>query len=61
MGSYPNLIPLGPEAIRQIVKSLELFAFDRLDGAFPEQVVAADAKGAVGRSADRSLKRIACG
>ena len=34
---------------------------DRLCGAFPEQVVAADAKGAVKRSADRYLKQIAGG
>jgi len=61
MWSYPNLIPLGSAAIRQVVKSLEPFAFDRLYGAFPEQVVAADAKGAVTRSADRYLRRIAGG
>jgi TAT (twin-arginine translocation) pathway signal sequence len=59
MWSYPNLIPLGPAAIRQVVKSLRPFAFDRLYGAFPDQVVAADAKGAVERSSDRYLKRIA--
>ena len=40
------------------MRSLEPFAFDRLYGAFPEQVVAADAKGAVRRSANRYLKRI---
>jgi hypothetical protein len=56
VGSYP--IPLGPAAIRQVVTSLEPFAFDRLYGAFPGQVVAADAKAAVGRSADRYLKAI---
>jgi len=58
MWSYPNLIPLGPAAIKQVVKSLRPFAFDRLYGAFPEQVVTADAKGVVERSADRYLKRI---
>jgi hypothetical protein len=61
MSSYPNLIPLGPAAIRQVVKSLKPFAFDRLYGAFPDQVVKADAKGAVERSADRYLKRIGAG
>lgn len=61
MWSYPNLIPLGPGAIKQVVKSLEPFAFDRLYGAFPEQVVASDAKGAVKRSADRYLRQIASG
>jgi hypothetical protein len=59
MYSYPNLIPLGPAAITQIVASLKPFAFDRLYGAFPDQVVKSDAKGAVERSADRYLRRIA--
>jgi hypothetical protein len=44
-----------------VLKSLEPFAFERLYGAFPGQVVQADARGAVGRSADRYLKRIAGG
>jgi len=57
MWSYPNLIPLGPPSIRQIVKSLKPFAFDRLYGAFPDQVVKSDAKAAVERSAGRYLKR----
>lgn len=58
MWSYPNLIPLGPSAIKQVVKSFKPFAFERLHGAFPEQVVTADAKGVVERSADRYLTRI---
>lgn len=58
MWSYPNLIPLGPAAIKEVVKSLKPFAFDRLYGAFPDQVVKEDAKGALGRSADRYLKQI---
>jgi hypothetical protein len=58
MWSYPNLVPLGPAAVRRVVASLEPFAFDRLYGAFPDQVVSADAKGAVGRSADRYLRTI---
>lgn len=58
MYSYPNLIPLGPTAIRVIVKSLKPLAYDRLYGAFPEQVVRADARAAVERSADRYLGKI---
>ena len=58
MYSYPNLIPLGPAAIRGIVKALKPLEFDRLYGAFVGQLVTADAKAAVGRSADRYLKRI---
>ena len=61
MWSYPNLIPLGPAAIKQVAKSLKPLAFDRLYGAFPEQVVTADAKGVVERSADRYLTRIGGG
>jgi hypothetical protein len=58
MYSYPNLIPLGPAAIRRIVAALRPLAFDRLYGAFPGQVMAADAKGAVERSAERYLRMI---
>ena len=52
------MIPLGPAAIRQVVAALRPYAFDRLYGAFPGQVVAVDAKAAVGRSADRYLRMI---
>ncbi len=58
MYSYPNLIPLGAAAVRQIVRSLEPLTFDRIYGAFPEQVVGRDAKAAVGRSAERYLRQI---
>jgi hypothetical protein len=58
MYSYPNLIPLGPAAVRQVVESLRPFTFDRLHGAFPDQAVATDAKAAVERSATRYLSRI---
>jgi hypothetical protein len=58
MWSYPNMIPLGPAAIRQVAKALRPLKFDRLYGAFPGQVVRSDASGAVARSAERYLKRI---
>jgi len=58
MYSYPNMIPLGSAAIRQIVKSLKPFTYERLYGAFPEQLVKTDAKAAVERSAERYLKQI---
>ena len=61
MWSYPNLIPLAPAAVRQVVTSLRPFAFDRLYGAFPDQVVAEDAKVAVERSAERYLRAMASG
>lgn len=58
MRSYPNLIPLGPSAIRQIVNSLRPFSFDRLYGAFPGQIIGTDAAKAVERSASRYLRMI---
>jgi hypothetical protein len=58
MWSYPNMIPLGPTAIRQVAKALKSLKFDRLYGAFPGQVVKSDANGAVARSARRYLKMI---
>jgi hypothetical protein len=58
MYSYPNMIPLGPMAIRKITASLKPFAFDRLYSAFVDQVVKADAKAAVERSALRYLRAI---
>jgi hypothetical protein len=58
MYSYPNMIPLGPSAIRKIAAALNPFAFDRLYSAFGDQVVKADAKAAVDRSAVRYLRAI---
>lgn len=58
MYSYPNLIPLGSTAIHGIVASLAPHTFERLYGAFPDQVVNTDAKAGVLRSADRYLQRI---
>jgi hypothetical protein len=58
MYSYPNLIPLGPQAIRRIAEVLATLSFDRLYGAFPGQAVEADAHAAVARSAARYLARI---
>lgn len=58
MYSYPNLIPLGPTAIRRIVDRLRPLAFDRIYGAFPGQVVGNDAKAIIGRSAKRYLTMI---
>jgi glyoxylase-like metal-dependent hydrolase (beta-lactamase superfamily II) len=58
MYSYPNLIPLGPRAIRRIADALADLAFDRIYGAFPGQVVATDGSAAVARSAARYLNAI---
>jgi hypothetical protein len=58
MYSYPNYIPLGPAAVRRVLKSLEPFPFEVLYGAFPGRVVARDAQAAVARSAERHLRRV---
>ena len=58
MYSYPNLVPLGPAAVRRVVAALRPLTFDRLYGAFPGQVVDTDAKGAVERSVARYLRMI---
>ena len=59
MRSYPNLIPLSAGAVRRIVTAVAPFAYDRIYGAWWEQVVAADAQAAVERSAARYLAAIA--
>jgi hypothetical protein len=58
MYSYPNLIPLGADAIARIVAAVEPYPFERLYGGWSESVVATDAKEAVRRSAQRYLERI---
>jgi hypothetical protein len=58
MYSYPNLIPLGSMAIRRIVLCCNTIRFDRVYGAFPEQVINANAQAAVARSAERYLRAI---
>jgi DNA-directed RNA polymerase subunit RPC12/RpoP len=58
MRSYPNLIPLGPAAIRQILETIEPFSFEQIYGAWWQANVLSDAKTAVRRSAERYLRRI---
>jgi len=58
MYSYPNLIPLPKDAIEQIVRRVEPFAFERIYGGWFERVVAEDAKAAVARSAERYMGAI---
>jgi hypothetical protein len=53
MRSYPNLIPLPADKVRDMVTALEAFAFERLYGAWYGRLVAGDAKEAVTRSAIR--------
>jgi glyoxylase-like metal-dependent hydrolase (beta-lactamase superfamily II) len=53
MRSYPNLIPLPAGEVRRIAAALEPYAFERIYGGWHGHTVAADAKAAVARSADR--------
>jgi hypothetical protein len=59
MYSYPNYIPLGARAVRQIVERLESYAFDRIHGAFPRRSVLSDAKDILHRSAERFIQACA--
>jgi hypothetical protein len=58
MYSYPNLIPLSAPAVRRIVAAVEPFVFDRIYGAWFDRGIAASAKSAVARSADRYVRAI---
>ena len=59
MYSYPNLIPLPPSAIENIVASVEPFEFDRIHGAWFGRTIPTDAKAIVKRSADRYIRAVA--
>jgi len=58
MYSYPNFIPLNRASIEGIVASLKPYSYERLHGAFTGQFLARNAKGIVGRSAERYLAAI---
>jgi len=59
MRSFPNLIPLGPRAVRGIVDAVRPLAFDRLYGGWWHSVMPTGAKAAVEASAERYLLAIA--
>ena len=56
MRSYPNWIPLGPNAVRRIAAATAPFAFERVYGAWWDRVILADGKAAVERSVVRALR-----
>lgn len=58
MYSFPNLIPLPADAVRQVVTAVEPFAYDRIYSAWWDRVTQEDAKQAVHRSADRYIAAI---
>jgi hypothetical protein len=61
MRSYPNFIPVGPDAIRRVAAAVEPFAFHSVHGAFPGRTIAAGGKAAVARSLARYLAAIGAG
>jgi hypothetical protein len=50
---------MAAEAVRRIVATLDPFPYERIYGGWWDRDVHADAKGAVRRSADRYLARLA--
>jgi len=58
MYSYPNLIPLPANAVRQIVRAVEPYPFERLYGGWWHSIVSQDAHAAVKRSAERYIKAL---
>jgi hypothetical protein len=58
MWSYPNLIPLDEETVREIARRTERFTFDRVYGGWWGRVVVQDGAAAVRRSADRYVARM---
>jgi hypothetical protein len=56
MYSYPNVIPLSPSKVREVVAAVEPFEFDRIYGAWWERVVSEGGKDAVRRSAERYIR-----
>ncbi|MGW8283442.1 MAG: MBL fold metallo-hydrolase [Gemmatimonadota bacterium] len=60
MYSYPNFLPLGPEAVRHTRDVLAPFEFDRVYGAWWDRVIPDAGSEAVALSADRFLSAIGC-
>lgn len=58
MYSIVNLIPMGPTAVKEIVRRLEPFEFDRVYSLWSGHMVQSDGKAAIKRSAARHLEAI---
>ena len=55
MWSYPNWIPLGPQASKRVVAAVSPHNFDRIYGAFPKLTIASGAKHVLSESLKRHL------
>ena len=58
MWSYPNLIPLDEDTVRDIARRLGRFRFDRVYGGWWGRVIVDDGSAAVRRSAERYVERL---
>ncbi len=58
MWSYPNLIPLDEQTVRDVASRIARFRFDRVYGGWWGRVIVADGAEAVRRSADRYIARL---
>jgi glyoxylase-like metal-dependent hydrolase (beta-lactamase superfamily II) len=58
MYSYPNIVPLGPAAIRRIAAAVAPFAFDRIYGGWSDRNILAGGRQAFDRSVARYLAAI---
>jgi glyoxylase-like metal-dependent hydrolase (beta-lactamase superfamily II) len=58
MYSFPNYLPLPAASVRRAAGAVTPFAFDRIYGAWWDRVVAAGAKAAVARSAERYIQAL---
>lgn len=58
MWSYPNWIPLGPQAVKRVASAIQSYSFDRIYGAFPKLTIASGGKQAVADSIKRYLGAI---
>lgn len=58
MYSYPNYIPLPPDAVDRVVETVMPLTFDRMYSHFPLLEIESDAKAVVQRSAERYKRAI---
>ena len=58
MRSYPNLIPLSANGVRQIVSTVRPYPFDRVYGGWWDRVIDRDGMAAIEKSADRYVRWI---
>ena len=58
MWSYPNLIPLDEQTVREIARRVGRFRFDRVYGGWWGRVIVEDGSAAIHRSAERYVERV---